>query len=154
MYKGVRMREWGTWVSEIRVPKTGERIWLGSFDDPKKAARAHDAALYCLQGENAVFNFPNEKRPVGLVPSSGSSFKKDIKEIANTFASLNDSENPVDIQVPGNVQDLPYIPVIGEMEAAGTGVSEPSVSTMIADDLPENLFTDDWLSMAMGLLND
>ena len=59
VYKGVRKRKWGKWVSEIRLPNSRERIWLGSYDSPEKAARAFDAALYCLRGCRANFNFPD-----------------------------------------------------------------------------------------------
>ncbi|KAG2717897.1 hypothetical protein I3843_03G192600 [Carya illinoinensis] len=57
-YKGVRKRKWGKWVSEIRLPNSRERIWLGSYDSAEKAARAFDAALFCLRGRTAKFNFP------------------------------------------------------------------------------------------------
>ncbi|KAF8034006.1 hypothetical protein BT93_C0321 [Corymbia citriodora subsp. variegata] len=59
-YKGVRKRKWGKWVSEIRLPNSRERIWLGSYDSAEKAARAFDAAQFCLRGRNARFNFPND----------------------------------------------------------------------------------------------
>ncbi|KAK2985256.1 hypothetical protein RJ640_009164 [Escallonia rubra] len=58
-YKGVRKRKWGKYVSEIRKPNCRERIWLGSYDTAEKAARAFDAALFCLRGRNAKFNFPD-----------------------------------------------------------------------------------------------
>lgn len=58
-YKGVRKRKWGKWVSEIRLPNSRERIWLGSYDSAEKAARAFDAALFCLRGRDAKFNFPS-----------------------------------------------------------------------------------------------
>ncbi|XP_022141910.1 ethylene-responsive transcription factor ERF017-like [Momordica charantia] len=58
-YKGVRKRKWGKWVSEIRLPNSRDRIWLGSYDKPEKAARAFDAAQFCLRGPNANFNFPD-----------------------------------------------------------------------------------------------
>lgn len=57
-YKGVRLRKWGKWVSEVRLPNSRERIWLGSYDTAEKAARAFDAAQFCLRGPNAKFNFP------------------------------------------------------------------------------------------------
>ncbi|XP_057507321.1 ethylene-responsive transcription factor ERF017-like [Actinidia eriantha] len=57
-YKGVRKRKWGKWVSEIRLPNSRERIWLGSYKSAEKAARAFDAALFCLRGPSAKFNFP------------------------------------------------------------------------------------------------
>ncbi|GMH18120.1 hypothetical protein Nepgr_019961 [Nepenthes gracilis] len=56
-YKGVRKRRWGKWVSEIRMPHSRERIWLGSYDTAEKAARAFDAAQFCLRGPSATFNF-------------------------------------------------------------------------------------------------
>ncbi|CAI0448272.1 unnamed protein product [Linum tenue] len=59
-YKGVRKRKWGKWVSEIRLPNSRERIWLGSYTSPEKAARAFDAALFCLRGPAARFNFPDD----------------------------------------------------------------------------------------------
>ncbi|XP_022756412.1 ethylene-responsive transcription factor ERF017-like [Durio zibethinus] len=58
-FKGVRKRKWGKWVSEIRLPNSRERIWLGSYETAEKAARAFDAALFCLRGRSAKFNFPD-----------------------------------------------------------------------------------------------
>ncbi|KAK1420659.1 hypothetical protein QVD17_22431 [Tagetes erecta] len=59
-YKGVRMRKWGKWVAEVRQPNSRDRIWLGSYDTAEEAARAYDAALYCLRGPSAIINFPTD----------------------------------------------------------------------------------------------
>ncbi|KAF2287084.1 hypothetical protein GH714_038063 [Hevea brasiliensis] len=57
-YKGVRMRKWGKWVAEIRQPNSRGRIWLGSYNTAEEAARAYDAALFCLRGPSVTLNFP------------------------------------------------------------------------------------------------
>ncbi|GMP55526.1 hypothetical protein CsSME_00020321 [Camellia sinensis var. sinensis] len=66
-YKGVRCRKWGKWVSEIRVPGTQDRLWLGSYSTVEAAAVAHDVALYCLRGPSSYnnLNFP-ATLPVGV----------------------------------------------------------------------------------------
>ena len=60
-YKGVRRRKWGKWVSEIRVPGSQARLWLGSYATPEAAAVAHDVAFYCLRRPPTLdgLNFPH-----------------------------------------------------------------------------------------------
>ncbi|KAL3537132.1 hypothetical protein ACH5RR_000498 [Cinchona calisaya] len=59
-FRGIRRRKWGKWVSEIRVPGTQDRLWLGSYAAPEAAAVAQDIAYYCLRENTSLndFNFP------------------------------------------------------------------------------------------------
>ncbi|CAN0918337.1 Ethylene-responsive transcription factor ERF016 [Linum grandiflorum] len=84
-YKGVRKRKWGKWVSEIRLPNSRERIWLGSYDSPEKAARAFDAALYCLRGPGARFNFPHN--PPDFLLDGSLLTPQDIQLVAARYAN-------------------------------------------------------------------
>ncbi|XP_023757401.2 ethylene-responsive transcription factor ERF017 [Lactuca sativa] len=83
-YRGVRKRKWGKWVSEIRLPNSRERIWLGSYDSPEKAARAFDAALFCLRGNTANFNFPHQPPDI---PGGTELHPSQIPAVAATFAN-------------------------------------------------------------------
>uniref|UniRef100_A0A0D6QR97 AP2/ERF domain-containing protein n=1 Tax=Araucaria cunninghamii TaxID=56994 RepID=A0A0D6QR97_ARACU len=95
-YKGIRMRKWGKWVSEVRMPKSREKIWLGSYDTPEKAARAYDAAVVCLRGRHANLNFPNS---IPEIPPGSSLSPPQIQRVAAKHAvsqipsSSNTNEN-------------------------------------------------------------
>lgn len=94
-YKGVRKRKWGKWVSEIRLPNSRDRIWLGSYDSPEKAARAFDAAAFCLRGSSASFNFPHQPPNI---PGGRSLSPAGIQAAAAQFANSipDDVINPVE----------------------------------------------------------
>ncbi|KAL7096128.1 hypothetical protein ACP275_10G064300 [Erythranthe tilingii] len=104
-YKGVRKRKWGKYVSEIRLPNCRDRIWLGSYDTAEKAARAFDAALFCLRGKNAKFNFP-ENPP--QIPDGRSMTPAEIQVAAARFANLGGGgdDHPHATGTSGRVEDL------------------------------------------------
>ncbi|CAF1980034.1 ethylene-responsive transcription factor ERF012 [Brassica napus] len=87
-YKGVRMRSWGSWVSEIRAPNQKTRLWLGSYSTAKVAARAYDVALLCLKGPQANLNFPTSYSSSHfLLDESTILSPKSIKRIAAQAAN-------------------------------------------------------------------
>ncbi|KAG6776073.1 hypothetical protein POTOM_019576 [Populus tomentosa] len=130
-YKGVRMRSWGSWVSEIRAPNQKTRIWLGSYSTPEAAARAYDAALFCLKGSAAALNFPIS--PSHYVPDtvmSPKSIQRVAAAAANSFV-----DNPTTPQASS-----PPLPCSSSSSSSSIS-SPPSVVSSPSDQL------DDYISL-------
>ncbi|KAA3460008.1 ethylene-responsive transcription factor RAP2-4-like [Gossypium australe] len=85
-FVGIRQRPSGRWVAEIKDSLQKVRLWLGTFDTPKEAARAYDDAARALRGANARTNF---KLP-GPQLASSSSTNRLIFDNLQPFSSEKD----------------------------------------------------------------
>ncbi|XP_039013452.1 dehydration-responsive element-binding protein 1D-like [Hibiscus syriacus] len=85
VYRGVRRKNSGEWVCEVREPNKKSRIWLGTFPTSEMAARVHDVAAIALRGRSACLNFTGSAR---RLPVTASTDPKDIqKATAEVFRS-------------------------------------------------------------------
>ncbi|KAL9225279.1 hypothetical protein vseg_001224 [Gypsophila vaccaria] len=121
VYRGVRQRSSGKWVSEVRQPNKKERIWLGTYLTADMAARAHDVAAIALRGrQGACLNFADS---VWRLPVPASSDTKDIQKAA---AEAAEAFKPSASGAAQSLQQTETVPPpdegLGEMEQSGKDV--------------------------------
>ncbi|KAJ4700649.1 Ethylene-responsive transcription factor [Melia azedarach] len=145
-YKGVRMRTWGSWVSEIRAPNQKTRIWLGSYSTAEAAARAYDAALLCLKGSSANLNFPISSSSYYNIPDDHTVMSpKSIQRVAAAAAASVTVANVVDSASTSTTTpeiSSPPLPSASSSTSTTTttssSVSSPSMSSSPSDQLDDD----------------